>query len=167
MRKPLLRYAFLSASVAIIAMSISSCKGGVKDADLEKTITEKIAATADAAGVTSTVKDGVVTLNGVFKDDASKAALETALKAIPGVQSITDNATIVPPPPPAPVVIAVDSTLIKGVADATKDFPTVKTSIQDGVITLTGDIKKASLPKLMMSLNTLKPKKIDNKLTIK
>ncbi len=167
MRKPLLRFAFLSASVAIIEMSISSCKGGVKDADLEKTITEKIAATADAAGVTTAVKDGVVTLNGVFKDDASKAALETALKAIPGVKSITDNATIAPPPPPAPVIVAVDSTLIKGVADATKDFPMVKTAIQDGVITLTGEIKKASLPKLMMSLNTLKPKKIENKLTIK
>jgi hypothetical protein len=39
--------------------------------------------------------------------------------------------------------------------------------VADGVITLTGEISKASLPKLMMSLNALQPRKIDNKLTIK
>ena len=39
--------------------------------------------------------------------------------------------------------------------------------LKDGVVTLTGDIKRAELQKLMMTLHTLKPKKIDNKLTIK
>jgi hyperosmotically inducible periplasmic protein len=169
MRKSFLRFAFMFTALAIVAMSMPACKSGPKDADLEKMISEKAAAiSADATGVASTVKDGVVTLSGVFKDDASKTAFETTVKAIPGVKSVVNNSTVTPPPPPpAPVVVAADDPLTKGVADATKDFPGVKAEVKDGIITLTGDIKRASLPKLMMGLNTLKPKKIDNKLTIK
>jgi hypothetical protein len=48
-----------------------------------------------------------------------------------------------------------------------KHYPGVSATIQDGVVTLTGEIKRADLQKLMKSLNTLKPKKIENKLTIK
>jgi hyperosmotically inducible periplasmic protein len=167
MRKTFLRFAFICAATAMVAVSMPSCKGGVKDADIEKAITEKITSMPEAAGVTSTVKDGVVTLAGEFKDDASKAAFEATVKAIPGVKSVMNNATIAAPPPaPAPVVTA-DDPLIKAVTDATKDFPAVKAEVKDGVITLTGEIKRASLPKLMMTLNTLKPKKIENKLTIK
>ena len=43
----------------------------------------------------------------------------------------------------------------------------VKTEVKDGIVWLSGEIKKADLPKLMMVLNSLKPKKIENKLTIK
>jgi len=168
MRKSFLRFAFVFAAVAIVVLS--ACKSGPKDADLEKTVTEKLsAASTDVSGGSATVKDGVVTLSGVFKDDASKAAFETTVKAIPGVKSVVNNSTVAAPaaPVPAPVVINGDDALKAGVADATKDFPGVKAEIKDSVITLTGDIKRASLQKLMMSLHTLKAKKIDNKLTIK
>jgi osmotically-inducible protein OsmY len=85
-----------------------------------------------------------------------------------GVKSVINNATVAPPPPaPAPVTIAADDALVKGVADATKDFKDVKATVNDGVITLTGEIKRADLKTLMQSLHTLKPKKIDNQLVIK
>ena len=170
MRKSFLRFALAFASLAFITLSVSSCKSGPKDADLEKTINDKVATLGtDATGVAATVKDGVATLTGTFKDDATKSAFESIVTAIPGVKSIVDNGTVAPPPPPpaAPVVIVADSMLIKGVTDATKDFPGVKAEVKDSVITLTGEIKKASLPKLMMTLHTLKAKKIDNKLTTK
>ena len=168
MRKSFLRFAFVFAAVAIVVLS--ACKSGPKDADLEKTVTEKLsAASTDVTGGSATVKDGVVTLSGVFKDDASKAAFETTVKAIPGVKSVVNNSTVAPPaaPVPAPVVINGDDALKPGVTDAIKDFPGVKAEVKDSIITLTGDIKRASLQKLMMSLHTLKAKKIDNKLTIK
>jgi hypothetical protein len=84
-----------------------------------------------------------------------------------GVKSVVNNTTVAPPPAPAPVTIAADDALVKGVADATKDFKDVKATVNDGVITLTGEIKRSDLKTLMQSLNTLKPKKIDNKLVIK
>ncbi len=171
MRKPLLRIAFMFSAFALMAVSMPACKSGPKDADLEKTVAEKAAAvSSDGTGIGGTVKDGVVTLTGSFKDDASKTAFETTVKAIPGVKSVVNNSTVAPPPPPpaAPVVIASDEALAKGVTDATKDFPTVKAEVKDSVIVLTGEIKRSSLPKLMQTLHSLKPKSVDNKqLTIK
>lgn len=67
---------------------------------------------------------------------------------------------------PAPVVVASDDELIKNTKDATKDFPGVTAEVKDGEINLTGDITRENLQKLMMSLNALHPKKINNKLTI-
>jgi hypothetical protein len=68
---------------------------------------------------------------------------------------------------PATPSVSPDDALSQGVTDATKDFPTVKASVSNGEITLTGNIKRADLQKLMQSLNSLNPKKINNQLTIK
>jgi hypothetical protein len=154
-----------SLFLLIFAISVAfvSCKP--KDADIKTAIEQAIAAVPDASNAVIDVKDGVATITGEFKDDATKAAIETAAKAVKGVKSVVNNGTVTPPPPP--VTISADDTLIKGVADAVKDFTTVKVDVKDGVVTLTGEIKKASLPKLMQSLMALKPKKVDNKLTVK
>lgn len=150
--------------VLMISILFVSC--GVKDIDIQTAITEKAATTPELAGINASVNKGVVTLSGEFKDDASKSVAEEAVKSIKGVKSVVDNATIAPPPPP-PVVINPDDQLSKSVADVAKDFSGVSTSVTDGVVTLTGNIKRSELPRLMKALNTLKPKKIENKLTIK
>ena len=67
----------------------------------------------------------------------------------------------------APVQITADDPLKDGVKDATKDFPGVNAEVANGEITLTGDIERSRLPTLMQSLNSLRPKKINNQLTIK
>lgn len=71
------------------------------------------------------------------------------------------------PVTPAPVEVAPDTALQSGVRDATKDYPGVKADVNNGEITLTGEIKRSKLADLMMSLNSLKPKKINNQLTVK
>jgi hypothetical protein len=82
-----------------------------------------------------------------------------------------DTTTMTAPAPvtpaPAPVQIAPDTALQAGVRDATKDYPGVKAVVNGGEITLTGEVKRSRLANLMMSLNSLKPKKINNQLTIK
>lgn len=150
--------------VLMISILFVSC--GVKDIDIQTAITEKAATTPELAGINASVNKGVVTLSGEFKDDASKSVAEEAVKSIKGVKSVVDNATIAPPPPP-PVVINPDDQLSKSVADVAKDFSGVSTSVANGVVTLTGNIRRSELPRLMKALNTLKPKKIENKLTIK
>ena len=151
----------LTAIVLIATVSFISCKP--KDADVQKNVQAK-----EATGIMVEVKDGVATLTGEVADDAAKAKAEELAKGEKGVKSVVNNITVATPVVVAPApVIAVDDVLTKAVADATKDFPTVKTEVKDGIVWLSGEIKKADLPKLMMVLNSLKPKKIENKLTIK
>jgi len=156
----------LLAVVISATLGFISCKP--KDADIKAEIDKSIQSNPDMSGLSADVKDGVVTLTGTCKDNECKAKCATAVQGMKGVKSVVDNITIpAPPPPPAPVVIAADDPLAKAVADAVKDHPTVKAEVKDGVITLTGDIKKDELKKLMPLLQSLKPKKVDNKLTVK
>ena len=68
---------------------------------------------------------------------------------------------------PAPVQISGDDSLTTGAKDATKDYPGVKATVNNGEITLTGEIQRSRLQGLMQSLHSLRPKKINNQLTIK
>lgn len=108
------------------------------------------------------VKSGVVTISGRFANDSTRTAVETALKAVKGVKSVVDNATVAPP-----VVISADDLLKAGVVAVLKDVPTLQVDVKDGVITLTGEVQKSALPAIMQALSALQPKKINNKATVK
>lgn len=151
---------FLSASVIFFG-----CKP--KDSAVQTKITEKFAATPECSGASATVTDGVATLTGEVKDDACKNMAATTAEGVKGVKSIVNNLTVTPPPPPPAPAVNPDSALTQGVTDATKDFPTVKALVSNGEITLTGSIQRKDLTKLMQTLNTLHPAKINNQLTIK
>jgi len=139
---------------------------GQKDSDIKTSVEEKLKTNTEmTTPATVAVADGVVTLTGECKDDACKAKCEELAKSAKGVKSVVNNMTVAPVTPP--VVVSTDDALSKGVTDATKDHPTVKATVVDGVVTLTGEIKRDQLQKLMQSLNSLKPKKIENQLTIK
>ncbi len=160
----------LLMAIAIVStVSFVSC--GPKDADIQTAVQAKINAMPDMVkGATVEVKDGVATLSGECKDEMCKAECEKAAKEVKGVKSVVSNFTIAapPPPPPAPVVITADDPLTKGVTDATKDFPGVTATVNDGVVSVTGEISKANWKKLKMALDGLRPKKVDGSgLTIK
>ncbi|MBK8710321.1 MAG: BON domain-containing protein [Niastella sp.] len=144
-------------------VSFVSCKP--KDADVKAAIDKVLVVNPDFTNATVTVTNGVATLAGEVKDDATKTALEDAVKAVKGVKSVVDNTSV--PAPVAPPVIAADDPLTSAVKDATKDYPGVMATVNDGVISLTGTIEKSKLVKLMQALNGLNPKSIDNKLTVK
>lgn len=153
--------------VFFLIASVTSCKQKTSDADLKTAVEKSFAGTGgNLAGAYVDVKDGVVTLTGEVKTESAKASAETFAKGINGVKSVVNNLTVAPPPS-APVVITADDPLKTSVDATIKAYPGVSATIQDGVVTLTGEIKRADLQKLMMALNTLKPKKIENKLTIK
>ncbi len=79
----------------------------------------------------------------------------------------TDTTTTTTTTPSAPVEISGDETLRQGITDATKDFPGVTASVNDGVITLTGSIEKDRYPTLKQSLDALRPKQVINNLNYK
>ncbi|RYZ23399.1 MAG: hypothetical protein EOO16_05285 [Chitinophagaceae bacterium] len=67
----------------------------------------------------------------------------------------------------APVEISADQELQNNLPAATKDFPGVNYTVNNGEVTLTGSIERDRLPKLMQSVQALHPKKVNNQLTIK
>jgi outer membrane murein-binding lipoprotein Lpp len=80
------------------------------------------------------------------------------------------DTTVMPDQPAAPagaVTISPDDSLTNNVKDATKDFPGVTATVNNGEVTLTGTISRAKLPQLMQNISSLHPKKINNNLTIK
>ena len=62
---------------------------------------------------------------------------------------------------------AMDDTLKAQLKDATKDYPGVTATVNNGEVTLTGTISREKLPKLMQSVQALNPTKVNNNLTIK
>lgn len=149
--------------VAGLATGMTSCKSqDKKDAEAKAKIE------AAAPGVVVEVKDGVATLSGEVADGAAKTAAEEAAKKVDGIKSVVNQTTVTPPAPaPAPVVINPDDALTTAASAAIKEYSGVTVTVKDGIVTLNGEIKKADLPKLMQKVNEIKPKKVENKLTVK
>ena len=148
----------LMATIAV-AISFTACKKKVSDADVKAAIETAMKADPMAMGTMVTVDKGVATITGECKDDACKAHCAELVKGIKGVKSVVNNCTVAVMVPP---VIVADDPLTKSVTDALKDFPGVIATIKDGIVTLTGEISRDKLQKLMMGLQALHPKKIES-----
>ena len=65
------------------------------------------------------------------------------------------------------VEISSDATLRSSVNDVVKAYNGVEFDVKDGVVTLRGNIKQDDLQTLIMKVQELKPKKVENQLVIK
>ncbi len=148
-----------------LAFSLFAC--APKDADIQKNIALKL---GDTPEIQVTVVDGVATITGLCKDETFKQETESIVKGVKGVKSVV-NACELPPsnaePVPATVIVNSDNDLHKSVYKVIKAYAGVNATVTGGVITLSGEIKREQLKPLMQSLQELKPKQVDNKLTIK
>ncbi len=140
-----------------------SCKPD--DAKLQKAV--DAALIESNTGITSEVKDGVATLKGVVASEEAKAKAEEVVKAVKDIKSVTNNVQVVLPPPP--VVVNPDETLTSTINSAltAAGFSGVTVAVSNGEVTLTGDVKKADLPKVMQIANESKPAKVINQLKVK
>ena len=159
-----LRLKWLAFS-AMLAITYTSC--APKDADIQTAVNDKLKENTAYANIQASVADGVVTLSGNCETSGCDAAAAEAVKPVEGVKEIKNNISVTPPAPvTAPVEITADDPLKAAVNNVISSHKDVTATINDGVITLTGKIKRADLQDLMIKLNELKPRKIENKLTI-
>jgi hyperosmotically inducible periplasmic protein len=152
----------------VVLVLLFACRRGPSDDQLRQQLSGKLSAVSSA--VSASVANGVVTLTGECPDEACRTSSESAAKEVKGVKQVVNNITVAPPTPPAPPPVATvsgDDSIRNALTAVTKDFKTVTTSVNDGVITLTGEIKRADLTKLMERVHALKPKRVENKLQIK
>jgi hyperosmotically inducible periplasmic protein len=147
--------------ILLFSFQIQSCKQKNNDSEIQTAITAKTQTDPSLAGVSASVMDGVVTLSGQCNDAPCKANAEQAVKDIKGVKRVVNNINV------APVVITADDPLKASVDQTLANYPGVQADVQNGVITLRGEIKRDRVQQLMMDLNALKPKNIENQLVIK
>ncbi|MDO5665793.1 MAG: BON domain-containing protein [Bacteroidia bacterium] len=157
------RLVSMLALVLTLGVATTSCKK-VKDADVQTAVQTALAANPDLAGVSVAVLNQVVTLTGTVKDDAAKAFAATTATAVQNVKSVVNNLEVVPP---APDFTAIDAALNTALVDALKDHQTVKAEVKEGIVTLTGEIRKRDLPTLMQKITALNPQQVVNNITVK
>ena len=136
--------------------TLYSCKP--KDADIQTAVQTAITA---ISGVNASVTNGEVTLSGTVASEEAKAQAETAAKGAKGVKGIINNIQVVLP------IIASDDMLSAGLKTALAAFSTVSGSVKDSVVTLTGEIGRSDLAKVIEAVQALRPKKVENQITIK
>jgi len=144
----------------VMAVAMPACKHKPSDADVQ---TKVATAIAQYSGITAAVKDGVVTLSGNVTSADDKTNIESTVNALSkeGVKSVVDNIQVTAPAPPPVVVSPQDSALTAGVATATKDFPGVTATVNNGIITVTGTVEKSRVRILKQALDALHPTKTD------
>lgn len=154
-------------AMAALALAVSfgsiSCKKKVSDADLQTQATTVVTSNPNAS---VEVKDGQAHLSGTFPDQASKDNMIASLKAIPGIKDVHDMATV-QEPVVVETVSAVDPAVQQKVADAVKDFPSVKVEVINNELTLTGNVSPEQARKIKMSVDALKVGKVNYNYTVK
>ena len=157
---------FFTVLMLTVALFMSAC--GKSDADLTKAATEKLAADK-VVGVTVAVKDGVATLTGEVADAAVKSKAEATVKAVEGIKSVVSTGvTMKPVPTPAPPMG--DDKMVKATVEESikkLGITGITVAVTNGQITLTGDVSKDNLVKVMQAVSATNPGKITNKLTVK
>ncbi len=156
---------FFTVLMLAMAAFLSAC--GKSDADITKAVTDKLAADK-ITGVTATVNGGAATLSGEVADVTVKSKAEASAKGVEGVKSVTNNITLKAlPVAPAP---AGGDQMLKGTIDESikkLNITGITVTVADGDVTLTGDVSKDNLAKVMQAVSATNPKHITNKLTVK
>lgn len=153
---------FCTLLLAFTMIGSTSCKDKNRDGDIQTAINSKTQTDPSLAGVSATVADGTVTLTGSCADETCRSNAEKAVKDIDGVKKVVNNIQI------AQVQVTDDSPLRSSAEQVTGKYSGVQVDVNDGVITLRGTVDdRDKLQQLMMDLNALRPKRIDNQLVIK
>ncbi len=159
----LLRSLSILIMILTIGLGAVSCKK-VSDADIQNEAQVALNANPDLSGVMVTVLNKVATITGTVEDEATKSYAESTVAGVENVVSVVNEIVVVPPPPD---YSALDNAINAGLADALKDHPKVTATVQDGVITINGEIRERDLQTLMEKLNALNPVQIVNNATVK
>ncbi len=146
-----------------MVLFLSAC--GPDDQRIVTEVNTSLAASGGA--ISATVDKGVVTLVGICPDEPCKSSSEAAVMKVKGVNQVINNITVSPPPPPPVEINAADDSLSTALSAIASSYKTVKATVKDGVVTLTGELKRSELADLMQKVTATKPKRIDNQLQLK
>ncbi len=162
MEKTVIKKTVFYCLCALLSVTVmSSCKPN--DAKLQQQVESAIKAAYPE--VSATVKDGVATLTGAVDSEAVRTAAESTARSIKNIKSVNNNITVKAPA----VTINPDNEISRTISSALNagGYQGINVSVQNGEVTLRGDVKRADLQKVMQIANESNPKRVINELTIK
>ena len=136
---------------------------GKSDADLTTAVNAKLKADG-VTGITATVKDGVATLTGEAADQTVKTKAEASAKAVEGVKSVVNSATLKPLPVATPA--AADPALTGKITEDLKKAGCTGASVTvvNGKVTVTGEVPNAKYATCIQTIQQSGITGIDNQL---
>lgn len=146
--------------LSLLSFQMQSC-GGNKDPEIQTAIAAETQTNPNLAGVTATVVDGVVTLSGQCANEDCRKNAEKAIKKLDGVKDVTNNIIIT-----TAAEVTPDNELKEKTEKIVSKYKDVQAGVSNGIITLRGEIKQDKLQQLIIDLNALHPKRIDNQLAV-
>jgi len=158
------RLAIVFSLVLMTGLMFQSCKKSDESIrkDVNKALTER-----NYDMITSTVKDGMVTISGTVESLQQRSEVENIVRSVKDVKSVTSNVIIKESEPE--ILISPDQT-IQSAIDAgltAAGYTGVKVEVKDGEVILTGELKRSELTKVMQIANEANPKSVKNELNLK
>lgn len=158
------KFAFIITCVILSGIAFQSCKQSDQklNSEVEKVLKEKYPA------ITSSTKDGVVTLSGMVDSQQEKVAAGESVRSVAHVKDVMNNVQVRELEPAAPVVNP-DETIKSDINKRLQDggYKDVKVEVTNGEVVLSGDLKRSDLTKVMQIANESNPKKVTNNLKLK
>lgn len=158
---------FIITCILISGMTMQSCKQSDENLkkDVDKTIQERYNST-----ISTSVKDGVVTLTGTVESPQEKVSVENDVKAVKHVKTVVNNISVdesdITTQQPE---INSDNTIKTSIESrlTTEGFKDVKVDVSNGEVALSGNLKRSDLTKVMQIANESNPRKVTNNLNLK
>jgi len=154
---------FYALALMISGLSLQSCK--TSDKDLQSNVQNEIRKRTNQ--VTATVSNGVATLQGTVNSDAERFTVDSIARSVKNVKSVINNTTV---KQAAPVMkIDADATIKSSISAALTagGYNTVLVDVKDGEVTLSGNLKRAELQKVMQIANEANVRKVTNNIDLK
>lgn len=156
------RKIFTALVFSATTLLVGACGSGRPDAEIQSDIESQIQQNAELSSVSATVVDGDVTLLGQCKSDKAREEAEKSIKDVAGVGKVTNNIMV-----SQNFMVTSDADLRDNAKRVASKYGDVQTAVNNGIITLRGEIRKSKVQQLMMDLSALRPLRIENQLLVK
>lgn len=155
--------------VLMTGVLFQSCKES--DSQIQEKVQKELMNKYNNYSISSSVRDAVVTLNGMVDSQAQKTAVESDVAKVSGVKRVMNNIAIreTNMAPQQQPVTSPDMTMQSAMESRlkTEGFNDVKVQVMNGEVTLSGNLKRSDLTKVMQIANESSPKKVTNNITLK
>lgn len=158
---------FIMACAVITGMGMQSCRSN--DAKVQNEVENVLR--SNYSNVSTTYREGVATLTGVVDTQQERTAAENAARSVKNVRSVVNNITVrqAQPTPASSVTVNRDETITSNINSRLRSegFNDVRVSVSNGEVTLSGDLNRTDLNKVMQIANESSPRRVVNNINLR